>query len=152
MCGCCPAAIRPGTTVLLSTTTTAHSLYDAKNDLTPSYYAFPPPLSFVSPSFAHQSALTWVASFRGCQPRTNSCALVMDLSTIQKVPSFVDLLHFPWLWPTSTSSKTTGLSCPHGLRRISVLVERDGGTKQEQAAVRPINQQPTNQNGTEEQS
>lgn len=73
-------------------------------------------------------------SCHGLLPTTSSCAPAMDLNIPQMVPLFVDLLLFHLLLHTVIPMLNLEKSFSRlGPKMISVLEERDGGTKAMQA-------------------
>lgn len=77
-----------------------------------------------------QCARTWVALSPGPPPRTSSCALATDPSTLLTAPSSVDPLPSPSPWPTAMSMKAPARSSSlPGPKTTSELAKRHGGIR-----------------------
>lgn len=82
-----------------------------------------------------QSALTWDVSYLGRPPKTSSCARATDRNMLLTVPLFVDLHHYHLLLPIVTLLRMVRSPSLLGLRTISVLDQRHGGTRRTAAVA-----------------
>merc|ERR1712166_1739615 len=71
----------------------------------------------------------WVVLCHGLLQITSLCAHVTDHNTHRMDTSFVDQPLFHLHWPIVIQRKMVKLFSQHGLKKISVPVERDGGIK-----------------------